>query len=62
MNMGEMERALERLRIAREKVNHAQAVYDRHHWYRSWRWRDRQIEWITHLERELEKLREQKAY
>jgi hypothetical protein len=62
MNIGELERKLDRLAQARAKVAHAQAVYDRHHWHRSWCWRDRQIDWINHLECELEKLREEKPY
>jgi hypothetical protein len=60
MNIGELENKLERLRKAREAVDHAQAVKDRHMlWHRSWKWLDRQNAWIDHLERQLEKLREE---
>lgn len=59
MNIGELERKLADLAAAREAVDHAQAVKDRHMWHRSFAWLDRQNAWIDHLERELWKLREE---
>lgn len=59
MTIGELEKKLADLAKARADVDHAQAIKDRHRWYMSWAWLDRQNSYIDYLERKLWTLREE---